>query len=149
MDEDVSLLVDYRIEFLKDFGDSSFEKEEALRKNLKRLYESYLSNQQYVSFLAYENENLAGIGGMLLREQPGNFKNPEGRTGYIMNMYTVPQYRRRGICSEILRRLLEYGEKSGIHTFELHATKDGQPVYIKHGFMFHPEPVLRKYLSEN
>lgn len=40
-----------------------------------------------------------------------------------MNMYTLPSYRRGGISSDILRKLINSGREMGISFFELHATK--------------------------
>jgi len=37
-----------------------------------------------------DGEYLAGAGGLVIRQQPGSFKNPTGITGYIMSMYTFP-----------------------------------------------------------
>lgn len=63
-----------------------------------------------------------------------------------MNMYTVPRYRRKGICKTILHLLEEEGEKSGIAAFELHATEEGKKVYTQEGFVHHIEPTLPKFI---
>ena len=81
---------------------------------------------------------------MSIREQPGNFKNPSGRIGYLMNMYTEPSHRRRGVCSALVQRLIETGTDMGIRAFELHATEEGEPVYQKQGVVLHGEPAYRR-----
>lgn len=63
-----------------------------------------------------------------------------------MNMYTLPKYRRKGICRAILNRLEEEGQKVGVSAFELHATNDGEKVYVQEGFIHHKEPTLRKFI---
>jgi ribosomal protein S18 acetylase RimI-like enzyme len=82
---------------------------------------------------------------MAIWHLPGNFINYEGLKGYIMNMYTLPEYRRKGICTELLKRLVETGMVMGVRSFELHATKEGEPLYIKEGFKLHSEPTYRKH----
>jgi predicted acetyltransferase len=77
---------------------------------------------------------------------PGNFKNPSGKWCYIMNMYTVPAFRRNGICKNILNLLVKEGKKNGYYAFELHATKEGEKVYIQEEFVHHEEPTLRKFI---
>jgi len=62
-----------------------------------------------------------------------------------MNMYTVPRFRRKGICSMLLEKLTATAKEMGINAFELHATKDGEPVYEKNGFHLHEQPTYRKY----
>jgi len=100
-----------------------------------------------ISFIAKCNGEIAGIGAVQIRVQPGNFKNPSGKWGYIMSMYTLPAYRRKGICKGILNALTEEAARHGITAFELHATETGALVYEQTGFKIHPEPTYRKYLT--
>jgi ribosomal protein S18 acetylase RimI-like enzyme len=145
--DDLQTLVDYRVEFLLDFwGEQSQDAIEALKINAESYFEKTLTDDSYVCFLALSDETIAGIGGMIIRQQPGNFKNPTGLFGYLVNMYTIPSFRRKGICSTILEMLIKEGRKRGISAFELHATKEGEPVYQKHGFKIHNEPTYRKYI---
>jgi predicted acetyltransferase len=81
-----------------------------------------------------------------LRHLPGNFKNPTGKWGYIMNMYTVPEHRRKGVCKGILDELVKHATSAGITAFELHATPEGELVYSRNGFAPHNEPTYRKFL---
>ena len=63
-----------------------------------------------------------------------------------MIMYTIPAYRRKGICKGILNKLLKESSKLGITAYELHATKAGHFVYTQNGFKIHDEPTLRRYI---
>ena len=117
-----------------------------LNKEFKKYLEKALINDTYIVYIAKEEKFIAGIGGMVIRIQPGNIKNPSGRWGYFMNMYTVPEFRRKGICSGILNKLVSYGTDIGITAFELHATKEGEFVYKQNGFEIHSEPTYKKYI---
>jgi GNAT superfamily N-acetyltransferase len=144
--EDVRILADLRIEFIVEtFGAQQAEKVNVLREELEKYFSHTLPRQQYVCWLATDSGRIIGIGGMAIREQPGNFRNPSGKSGYIMNMYTVSGFRRKGICSTLLKKLMETAKEMGIGAFELHATKDGEPVYEKNGFHLHEQPTYRKY----
>ena len=83
---------------------------------------------------------------MVIQQRPGSFRIPDGRSAFIMNMFTLPEYRKQGIASTLLNHLLEDGKQLGISFFELHATPDGQTVYIKQGFQLHKEPTYRKFV---
>lgn len=61
-------------------------------------------------------------------------------------MFTYPEYRRKGISSLLLNKIIESARLKGYKAFELHATKDGEPMYLKHGFEYMNEPTLRKYI---
>ena len=146
--EDVKILVEYRIRFAIELvGEQPKEKIEFLRNQMTDYFSIATVDDSCISIIAKWKDEVAGIGSIHLREMPGNIKNPSGKWGYIMNMYTVPKFRRKGICNEILNCLINEGKQNGITGFELHATKDGEPIYRKNGFELHYEPTLRKIIS--
>ncbi len=145
---DVSVLVDNRILFATELGgEQPQEVITALRAQMTDYFTRAVDNDSCISIIAKCDGELAGIGSVHLREVPGNFKNPTGKWGYIMNMYTLPQHRRKGVCKGILNVLVEEGQKTGVTAFELHATKEGELVYKNNGFEIHSEPTYRKYLG--
>jgi len=143
--EHISILVDFRIQFLMELeGAQSQEMQAALARELEIFYHSHL-NKNYFCWFATSANEVTGIGAMTIRTHPGNFRNLRGEKAYIMNMYTVPAFRGKGICKNILNRLQQTAEERGIHSFELHATPAGEPVYVKNGFELHNEPTYRKW----
>lgn len=62
------------------------------------------------------------------------FHNPSGYKAYIMNMYTNPAYRRRGIAYKILDLLVNEARNRNISCISLEATDMGRPLYEKYGF---------------
>jgi GNAT superfamily N-acetyltransferase len=145
---DISTLVEYRIRFAIELkGERPPEVVDNLRKQLANYFSQATTNEGCISFIAKNGNDVVGIGSVHIHQMPGNFKNPSGKWGYIMNMYTVPEFRKRGISSRILEELIEAGKKAGVTAFELHSTKTGEPVYLKNGFTFHTEPTLRKYIG--
>jgi GNAT superfamily N-acetyltransferase len=144
--EDIQTLVHYRILFALELtGEQPHEAIESLRNQMTIYFAKATADESCISFMAMCNGEVAGIGSVQFREQPGNFKNPSGKWGYIMNMYTVPEFRRRGISTKILELLLKEGRNKGVTAFELHATRAGEPVYQKNGFEVHKEPTYRKF----
>jgi hypothetical protein len=105
-----------------------------------------MQNNSFIVYLAKRGNEIAGMGGIVIRQQPGSFKNPSGRVGYIMNMYTFPFFRRMGICTKILNLLLTEAGLFGINAFELHASEMGEKVYELNGFVKHNEPTYRKFI---
>lgn len=140
---DIETIINCRVAFLSEhFGEQTQECVADLKKHL-RLYFSEGLNRKYICWLARDEANVVGIGGLTIREHPGSFRNPTGLMGYVMNMYTVPAYRNRGIAYSILEKLIDSGKQMGINMFELHATQLGEPVYQKYGFQKHNEPTYR------
>jgi hypothetical protein len=143
---DVPTMIEQRIAFLLGYlGPQTAGDIEALKESLVQYFTKVLQDNTYICWIAKAGDEVAGIGGLVIREQPGYFKNPAGKIGYLISMYTVPAHRRKGICGNIVDRLVGSAKEMGIHTFELHATKDGEPVYIRQGFSLHGEPTYRKF----
>ena len=63
------------------------------------------------------------------------YHNPSGCKAYIMNMYTKPEYRRKGIANNTLKLLVEDARSRGINEISLEATQMGRPLYEKFGFV--------------
>ena len=63
------------------------------------------------------------------------FHNPTGKKAYIMNMYTKPEYRRKGIAYKTLDLLVAEAKQRGIYAISLEATDMGKPLYDKYGFV--------------
>lgn len=143
---DVRIMADMRIQFLTELvGTQPKVTVELLRASLEKVFKETLENSTYIGWLAKDGDTVIATGGMTIIKRPGSFKNPEGVTGYIMNMFTLPGYRRKGISTALLHKLTDTGHKMGINAFELHATKDGEPVYKQHGFSLHHEPTYRRF----
>ncbi len=146
---DIQTLIDSRVEFLSEYwGNQDLIKESKLRNELKVYFEKSILNESYHSWIAKIENEFAGIGGMVIQQRPGSFRAPDGRSAYIMNMYTVPKFRKMGIATMLLEKLIESGKQAGIYFFELHATKEGESVYIKGGFELHKEPTYRKFIKQ-
>jgi GNAT superfamily N-acetyltransferase len=89
---------------------------------------------QFISWVAETGSVIAGISGLLIYKRPPVEGNLSGLEGYIMNMYTVPQYRGQGIALLLLTTIIDYVKSSGANVVLLHAAKDVQPLYRKCGF---------------
>ncbi|GAA4470167.1 GNAT family N-acetyltransferase [Nemorincola caseinilytica] len=144
---DVDIILRYRIKFGEELASTQVAADEAtLRESLTEYFAREV-NRNYICWYATHEGVVVSIAGLVVRVGPGNIKNPSGRWGYVMNVYTLPQYRGRGLSSAIMDRLLATGVERGITAFELHSTPAGEPVYIKAGFKLHNEPTYRKFIT--
>jgi len=80
-------------------------------------------------------ELFVGAGGISFYRVMPTFHNPTGEKAYIMNMYTLPEYRRQGIASKTLDLLVAEAKKRNIKMISLEATEQGKPLYDKYGFV--------------
>ena len=56
----------------------------------------------------------------------------------IFDLIVHPDHQRKGIGSEILRRLVTTCESAGIHDIQLFSAEGKAPFYLRHGFSLRP-----------
>ena len=133
---DLAVLTETRIEVLraanrlKDNVDMS-----EVRRQSEEYYIYALNNDTHVAYLVYDKEKIIGTGGISYFQVMPTYHNPTGRKAYIMNMYTNPEYRRKGIALKTLDLLVEDAKAKGITAISLEATDMGKPLYEKYGFI--------------
>lgn len=64
--------------------------------------------------------------------------SPKEREGYVVGVYTVPTWRRRGLASDLLRTAIDDARAEGLARLRLHATDLGRLVYARVGFTDRP-----------
>lgn len=134
---DVKVLVDYRIRFLNELYHHPEDSEtQVLREALQEYFSEAIPSNSFIAWLAECDGKVVGTGGMVVWQTPGRYEGLEsGRAGYILNMYTIPEARRKGICTRLLKELIREAKSLGIRYLHLHASKDGEDIYKKAGFV--------------
>ena len=116
-----------------DFGKITEHEKEGMRKQLPDYFERKLGNE-LIAFVARSNEKIISAAYLQIIEMPANVMLLNGLYGEVLSVYTEPEYRGKGICTQLIKNLLEYGKKAGLGRVDLSATKEGYPVYKKVGF---------------
>ena len=133
--EDIDLLVRTRIEVLRaanGLADSADMSE--VEKQSRAYYEKALADGTHTALLVSDHGQFIGAGGISYYRVMPTYHNPTGRKGYIMNMYTRPEYRRKGIAFHTLDLLIQDAREKGLASVSLEATETGRPLYEKYGF---------------
>jgi GNAT superfamily N-acetyltransferase len=76
---------------------------------------------------------VAGLG-LWLMDWPPHMIGPGARRGNILNVYTRPESRRRGIARRLMEAALDWCRRNGIRAVILHSSDDGRALYEKLGF---------------
>ena len=97
-------------------------------------FEKALKDGSHTAILVYDKDQIIGAGGISYFRVMPTYHNPTGRKAYIMNMYTNPAYRRKGIAYQTLNLLVADAKNKGIDAISLEATEMGRPLYEKFGF---------------
>lgn len=69
--------------------------------------------------------------------------NPTGRYGWIFNVVTDPQWRKRGYSRACTKALLDWFGDQNVHVLELLASEQGEGLYKEFGFTISNEPAMR------
>jgi GNAT superfamily N-acetyltransferase len=101
-----------------------------------------LAEGRYVGWLlapAGEPGRVVAGAGILLREQlpfpvEGGRAVRHGEQGLVLNVYTEPGWRRRGLAERLMRALLAWADARGLSSVVLHASDEGRPLYERLGF---------------
>jgi GNAT superfamily N-acetyltransferase len=132
---DVTDLIHMRVEFLNEVQKlKSSAGEGELYFSLKEYFTENMNTDRFIAWVATDNGVIVGTSGLYLYSLPPSYKIKTGKVAYIMNMYTKPAYRGRGIAPTLFGRLIEESKERGCHKISLHATDMGRPLYLKFGF---------------
>lgn len=94
-----------------------------------------IPRDEFYGWLAVTPEGeIVGSGGAVIDRHPPGPSNLSGQIGYVMNVVTVPAYRRRGIARRVMQVMLRWLAEQGIQHVTLHATEMGHPLYQELGF---------------
>jgi GNAT superfamily N-acetyltransferase len=147
---DVETLIEYRVRFLNELNNHPENEEtDILRKNLRQYFSRAILSNEFIAWLAEYEGKVIGTSGMAVWQLPSKYGGLEtGKAGYLLNFYTVPEARRKGICTQLLNELMREAEKLGIRYLHLHASKDGIGIYRKAGFVEPDQPELKLVLQE-
>ena len=132
--EDLDLLVTTRIEVLRAVNQLSEDTDmKEVEEQIRLYYQKALRDGTHTAVLVFDGDRFAGAGGISYYRVMPTYHNPGGEKAYIMNMYTRPEYRRRGIAYRTLDILVEDARARGISSISLEATAMGRPLYEKYG----------------
>lgn len=105
-----------------------------LEKDLLNFYKKNMAAGTYVSWLAFDGDKIVGTSGMSFAEKPPYFTCPSGKIGILSSMYTDPNYRRLGIATQLLDRVVKEAQEYGCGTIYITASDMGVKLYESYGF---------------
>jgi len=133
---DIDILTKTRIQVLRaankldDSVDMTLVEQES-----HRYYQDALYSGDHIAYLVFDDDAVVGTGGVSFYKVMPTYCNSSGAKAYIMNMYTHPNYRRKGIAMKTLGLLVDEAKSLGVDFITLEATNMGRHLYEKFGFI--------------
>ncbi|MCD8026331.1 MAG: GNAT family N-acetyltransferase [Clostridiales bacterium] len=132
---DLDELMKWREIVLRAVFSIPYEKniDELLAAN-KNYYQSALEKGEHVACFAHSENQIVGCGGLCIYNEMPSPDNPTGICGYLMNIYTVTNMRRRGVAKAVVEWLIREAKDRKAHKIYLEASEEAYSLYKKSGF---------------
>jgi GNAT superfamily N-acetyltransferase len=89
------------------------------------------------------NPTILAACGIFFADFPPHYLDPNPLRAYLLNFYTSPEARGRGLATQLLQQAVDLCKEKNVHVITLHASKFGKPIYEKFGFIPNNEMILR------
>lgn len=141
--DDMPLVIDFRWRMFRELGwEDDARLEQITPAAIAHLTDGFATGG-CSGFIAEADGAAVGSVVVVWQRVPPSPRNIIGLTAYILGMYVVPEYRRRGIARTLMTSCIECAEEHGAPAVMLHASEFGQPLY--EGLGFKPTTEMRLF----
>lgn len=131
-ENELDIFIELRIRQLREEGATE---DIDLKPALFDYYNGHMADGTFVSWLAMDGDTIVGTSGMSFVEKPPYFGCPSGKIGLLSSMYTIEEYRRKGIAKELLARVVDEAKQYGCGAVQITASDMGVLLYSDFGFV--------------
>jgi len=132
---DLEVILHHRTAMFTDMGHWDAARLALMRPSAEAFLRVRLVDGTYRGWLAVTADGRpAAGGGIAIIPWPGSPEDPAPRRAWVQNIYTEPEFRRRGIARQIMETIVEWCRGQCFHAVSLHASTFGRPLYEAMGF---------------
>ena len=133
--DDADTIARHRHAMFRDLGYSDAAALDAMRNRFLPWVKAKLNSGDYLAWLAVCEGDLVVAGaGLWLMDWPAHMLGSSPRRGNILNVYTEPSFRRRGLARRLVEAALHWCKVNEIDLVMLHASDAGRGLYEELGF---------------
>jgi GNAT superfamily N-acetyltransferase len=133
--EDLKYLVHHRRAMFQEMGFRDAAVLSQVEDSSREYFSEALRTGTYKAWVAEDaNGSVVGGGGIVIAGWPGYPGENLAKRAWILNMYTEPEARRRGVAQKLLKVIIEWCRAAGFRSVSLHASPAGRPLYEAAGF---------------
>ena len=133
--EDAELIRDHRRAMFSDMGYEDQAALDTMGTHFLPWVSDRLRRGEYVAWFAVaEDRSIAAGLGLWLMDWPPHMLGAAPYRGNIVNVYTQPAHRRRGLARQLMQCALTFCTVHQIRTVVLHASPEGRGLYESLGF---------------
>jgi GNAT superfamily N-acetyltransferase len=101
---------------------------------LKEYFNKHIATGDFIGMICEYEKSVISAAYLVIIEWPSNLNFVNGMKGILVNIFTEKEYRKKGIATNIIKKLIEEAKKKGVKTIELSATEAGEKMYTEIGF---------------
>jgi GNAT superfamily N-acetyltransferase len=131
---DVDIIVRHRRAMFAEMGYGDEAAGDAMANAARPFIEGALKNASYQGWLIEDGDRVVAGGGLAVVGFQPTPLDPNPRRAWVLNMYTEPAYRRRGLAKALLQSMIGWCREQGFRSVSLHASDAGRPLYELLGF---------------
>jgi ribosomal protein S18 acetylase RimI-like enzyme len=131
--DDIDALVTLRARFLAEVSTADASSPRLLMA-LRRYFQNALPAGQFAAAVACNGANVVATAGLTYHHHPPTAENLTGLHPYLLNIYTLPEWRRRGLATALIENLLDHLSTAGYARVSLHTFPNARALYKECGF---------------
>jgi len=132
---DIPAIVHHRLGMMLEMGLATPSECAAYDPEFRAFALKEISSGNFNSFLAEtESGKVVSGGAVYIVPWPGNPSDRLQKRIFILNVFTEPEFRRRGIARGLVGAMLSWCRAQGFHSVRLAASDTGRPLYQSIGF---------------
>lgn len=133
---DIPQLIRLRLAYLQEDFEAELpaDKAAAVAAQLPDYFTAHIGKDCFPFVAEIPDGTLISCVILCTMEKPANLSFPSGKSGTVLGVYTMPEYRGSGYATKLMSALLQKSQELSLDMIKLSASKMGQPIYQKLGF---------------
>lgn len=132
--DDIPTIVSHRRRMFEDMRAAPPEILDRMQSEFAPWLRERMEARRYLTWLAECEGKIAAGAGLWLMDWPPHVVGQYPRRGNILNVYTEPEYRKRGLARLLTQQCIDWCWANQVDVIILHASEQGRSVYESMGF---------------
>lgn len=134
--DDLPVVVDLRLAFDRELlgGDLPPDRVGPHRSQVADYLAGHVESDVYRLFVAEDGGRIVGMGGLVVVDRPPHPRSRRSGEGFIVNVFTLPRWRGRGVGRAIMDALVAEGRRLRLRRVYLRTSDEGRRLYESMGF---------------
>jgi GNAT superfamily N-acetyltransferase len=135
--DDLEEILVHRRRMFEDMGHQNAAVLDEIVRSSRPVLRDFLQDGSYVGWFAVTSERrvAAGAGLLISPSLSGPIAPQRAERVYLWNVYTYPEFRKRGLARMLTQTAIGYCREHGHKILWLHASEYGRPLYESLGFV--------------